>query len=133
MWTLLRLLPLMCAAVIPEDNSYWKLFIDLKGIVELIFAPVLTIDHIAYLKIRIDEHVHFFKELFPAKMITPKQHFLIHYPSHMLSFGPLRHCWALRFEAKHYYFKRLAAIGKKFKNITHISKLPSSTSSILCL
>lgn len=119
MWTLLRLLPLMCAAIIPENNLYWKLFLDIKDIVEIIFAPVLTIDHIAYLKIRIDDHLQLFKELFPDKTLIPKQHFLIHYPSHILNFGPLRLCWTLRFEAKHYYFKKLAAIGKNFKNITH--------------
>ncbi|GBM58824.1 hypothetical protein AVEN_179363-1 [Araneus ventricosus] len=118
MWTLLRLLPLMCATIIPEDNLHWKLFIDLKEIIELVFAPILTVDYIAYLRIRINEHLQFFKELYPEKLIIPKQHFLIHYPLHLLNFGPLRNCWTLRFEAKHYYFKKLAVVGQNYKNIT---------------
>ena len=37
--------------------------------------------------------------------MTPKQHFLIHYPSSILRFGPPRDYWIIRFEAKHQYFK----------------------------
>ena len=33
-------------------------------------------------------------------------------------FGPLRHLWCLRFEAKHQFFKRLACIVYNFKNIS---------------
>lgn len=117
MWCLLRLIPLMCHTKIPEDNLYWALLLDLKHIVEIVFAPVLNIDYVALLKTKVSDHLNLFTKLFPGKPIKPKQHFLVHYARHILNFGPLKKCWTLRFEAKHYYFKRLATSGKNFKQL----------------
>ena len=51
--------------------------------------------------------------------MTPKFHFLIHYPKLIAQYGPLKYIWYMRFEAKHQYFKKLASVGKNFKNIDH--------------
>ena len=117
MWYLVRLLPFLIGHIIPEGNQYWQLFLGLKLIIEIVFAPQLNTDILAYLHQLIQEHLLLFCELFPDKNLKPKQHYLIHYPQHLLDFGPLRRCWCMRFEAKHNYFRRLIAIVKNFKNV----------------
>lgn len=117
MWCLVRLIPLMLYKLVPEGNLYWSLLLDLKTIIDIVFSHVIDVDHIALLKLKICDHLQLFHELFPTKNLRPKQHFLIHYAQHMLNFGPLKRCWTLRFEAKHFYFKRLATVGKNFKQL----------------
>ncbi|XP_065893395.1 uncharacterized protein [Dysidea avara] len=46
--------------------------------------------------------------LYPDKSVIPKMHYLIHTPRLISKFGPLSRLWALRFEAKHKYFKKIA-------------------------
>jgi hypothetical protein len=60
----------------------------------------------------IEEFLSHFKILYPEKRITPKFHFLLHYPHEFWRRGPLIAFWCMRYEAKHSYFKQLArAIG----------------------
>ena len=49
--------------------------------------------------------------------MTHKFHFLLHYPALIKKFGSLKYLWSLRFKAKHQYFKKLASVGRNFKNI----------------
>ena len=49
--------------------------------------------------------------------MKPKHHYLLHYPDMMLAYGPLQKMWCMRFEAKHYYFKKLVPSTKCFKNV----------------
>lgn len=46
-------------------------------------------------------------------------HYLIHYPSLIQKYGPLFRLWAMRFEAKHQYFKVISHKIHNFKNISH--------------
>ena len=70
----------MIADRIPEDNLRWKNFLILLEIIDYTFAPVLSHDHVAYLHMIIQEHHCGFTELYPLCSITPKLHFMIHYP-----------------------------------------------------
>lgn len=105
-WCLLRLLPLMLCEWVPENNLYWLFLLDLKNIVEITFAHKLAIGHVIHLQQMVQDHIHSFKNLFPNERLKPKHHFLLHYPMQMMLMGPLRQCWCMRFEAKHYYFIR---------------------------
>ena len=49
---------------------------------------------------------------FPCKF-----HYLVHYHRLLDEFGPLRNLWCMRFEAKHQYFKRFAAMMRNFRNV----------------
>ena len=62
-------------------------------------------------------HLELFSELFPNERVKPKQHYLIHYPRCIRMVGPLVRFWAMRFEAKHNFFRRLSHIVCNFKNI----------------
>ena len=41
-----------------------------------------------------------------ARLFKPKNHFASHFPSDILNHGPVRHYWAMRFEALNLLFKR---------------------------
>ena len=72
-----------------------------------------TIEHLKQL---ISQHLLKFKELFPEKNITPKQHYLLHIPGMIRLLGPMTRSACFTFESAHRYFKDLA--GKQnFKNL----------------
>jgi len=118
-WCFLRLLPLLIGDRIrnPCENAAWQLVLQLREIVELICAPAITTDQVAYLKILIEEYIYFRRQLFPNEPLKPKHHYLLHYPELITHFGPLIRLWTLRFESKHTFFKRCARKLHNFKNI----------------
>ncbi len=80
MWCLARLLPLMIGHKVPEHDDHWKNFLLLLRITDLVFAPALSTDCLAYLKELICEHHETFKHLYPTCSIIPKMHYMVHYP-----------------------------------------------------
>ena len=50
-----------------------------------------------------------------ARLFKPKNHFACHFPVDILSFGPVRHYWCMRFEALNQLFKAFA-FGGSFRN-----------------
>ena len=104
---------------------------------EYIFAPVLTFDKLDYLQVLIQDFLIEFKRLYPERPLTPKAHYLLHFPywakryenmciaitSHYIityvlyRCGPLVRNWCMRFEGKHRYFKKTAQTLGSFKNI----------------
>ena len=93
------------------------LFLKLREIVELICAPKIHANQVAYLNILIREYLDSRVSLFPDKSAKPKHHYLLHYPDLILKFGPLIRLWTLRFESKHTYFKQCARKLRNFKSL----------------
>lgn len=116
-WCLMRLLPLIIGSSIPEGNEYWELFLSLMDICEITFAPSIPCEMVAYLEYLVHGFLVALKELFPEDRIKPKSHYLLHYPRSILKYGPLVHCWTMRFEAKHAYFKEIANRQKNRRNL----------------
>lgn len=73
---------------------------------------------IGYLRVLIEEHHTQFKTLYPEHSIIPKMHYMLHYPSQILRYGPLVYSWTMRHEAKLQVTKRAARHGN-FKNICY--------------
>ena len=84
MWCLARLLPLMIGERIDDDDLYWNNFV-LLTIVDYVLAPVVSKDCIAYLRVLIDDHHQSFKALYPNYRLTPKMHYLVHYPDYRIA------------------------------------------------
>lgn len=74
----------------------------LKDIVELSFAPIMSVEMVAYLRMQIQTHHQLFIQLFPNCNMKLKHHFtyITHYPELIMKFGPLIQFWCMRFEAK---------------------------------
>lgn len=117
MWCLVQVLPFLVADFVDQKSEHWHLFILLKEICSIVFAPVVTYGLAVFLKQLIIEHHTLFKKLYERNLI-PKHHFMIHYPRMIVKFGPLYHMWCMRFEAKHNPLKRHAHVVGNFKNIS---------------
>ena len=89
----------------------------LLKILDIALAPLVTLDHCSILKILIEEHHTSFKDLYPNWSITPKMHYMTHYPEQIVALGPLIRAWTMRYEAKLYVLKCAGRISN-FKNIS---------------
>lgn len=116
-WSLLRFLPFLVGAKIPENEPAWQVLLNLKDIVELVLSSVHTEETICFLDSKISEHRHRFQDVFPQEKLTPKHYFLEHYPQLIKAFGPLVSLWTMRFEAKQSFFKRVVRHTHCFRNI----------------
>lgn len=119
-WCFIRLFPLFVLGKVKDfKDKVWLLILKLRQITELICAPRISKRQIGMLLILIEEYLYDRAQNFPDQALKPKHHFLCHYPSLMIKFGPLIHLWTLRFESKHSYFKRCARAVKNFLNLSH--------------
>lgn len=55
----------------------------LLDIVDELFAPVTTSEKADYVGMLIEDFLETFKDLYPARLLTPKMHYMIHMPSWM--------------------------------------------------
>ncbi|PIK38618.1 hypothetical protein BSL78_24528, partial [Apostichopus japonicus] len=117
-WCLIRHLPLIIEHRLQErDMPYFELLLKLLDCMDIFFSPKVTRGLIAQLSILIEEHHSKFREVFPARSLIPKHHFMVHYPTCLREVGPLIHVWCMRYEAKHDYFCEIADNCRNFKNI----------------
>ncbi|XP_047126505.1 uncharacterized protein LOC124807880 [Hydra vulgaris] len=122
LWCFFRCLPIIIFGYISSFNddcpAYWLVYLELRNIADIIFSPVIKRDSLGYLAYMIASFVNSFVDIWPGNFI-PKMHYMVHYPRQIELFGPLRHLWCMRFEAKHNYFKCLSCVVSNFKNITY--------------
>ena len=78
MWTLAHYLPFLVAENILSDDRHWLNFLSLLGITDYLVAPRITNEHLAYLKVLIQDHHSTFKEIYPDASRIPKLHYLTH-------------------------------------------------------
>ena len=90
-----------------------------KEIMDFILSPVIEKDSQPYLASLIESYLLKFKSTFGPTNLIPKHHFMMHFPSQIEKFGPLRNLWCMSFEAKHQYFKKRIVSTRNFKNVTH--------------
>lgn len=117
MWCLLRLLPLLVGHRVPVSDSKWEVLLRLLDAVHYICAPSIYRHEVPIMAECITDFIDKFQLEFPDQAMKPKLHHMTHYPQQTLKFGPLIHCWTLRFEGKHSYFKAINRITKNKVNI----------------
>ena len=84
MWLFGRILPMLVADHVPDDDEHWQNFLVLMEIVDHLFCPQVTEDQAAYVATLISDHHHDFCELYPDHSIIPKMHFMVHMPRLMI-------------------------------------------------
>lgn len=117
LWLLARILPLLIGSAIPCDDDCWQCYLVLLKIIDIALVPVVTEDLCGILKVLIEGHHTSFKKLYPEWSITPKMHYMTHYPEQILALGPLVRAWTMRHEAKLSVLKT-AGRSSNFKNIS---------------
>ncbi|XP_042149023.1 uncharacterized protein LOC121837494 [Ixodes scapularis] len=115
--SLLTFLPLLIGHKVPKGNQTWKMFLHLRCVTDIVFAPSIERSWVPYLEHLIKTFLDSFLEIFPGHFHA-KMHYLVHYPRFITLYGPLRHVWCMRFKAKHQYFKGIARITRNFVNVT---------------
>ncbi len=116
-WCFLRLCPLMIGDYVPEDHPLWNLAMLFLDVLDQVLSPVISHGDIHYMQQVIEDFLTVFKENFPNVKFKPKAHYMLHYPSQTKKFGPLIHCWTMRFEAEHNEHKQVAARTKNKRNV----------------
>jgi hypothetical protein len=114
-WCLAVNLPILIGQFVPSDDEHYYCFLTLLAILAICVATSVTAEDACLLATMTEDHHHRFCNLYPDQPVTPKMHYMVHLPSQLLSFGPLRTMWCMRFEAKNGHFKRL--VKGNFKNI----------------
>lgn len=99
-------------------SAAWDVYLALRKCMDFILSPVIEKDSLPYLTSLIESYLLKFKSTFGQSNLIPKHHFMMHFPSQIERFGPLRNLWCMRFEAKHQYFKKLIVSTRNFKNVT---------------
>lgn len=77
MWTFAVLLPLMIGDKVPEDDIRWECFLLL---LEVCTARVTSEEASDVLKVLIEDHHRLFKTCYPNVSLTPKFHYMVHFP-----------------------------------------------------
>lgn len=116
-WCFLRLLPLMVGSKVPKDNRVWAVLLSLQDVVQVSTAHQVDSALCNFLADLIETFLINYTTEFPDNSMKPKFHYIIHYPKLLMKFGPLVHCWTLRFEGKHLYFKELSHHTKNRRNL----------------
>ncbi|XP_063918286.1 uncharacterized protein LOC135133729 [Zophobas morio] len=117
---LLKFIPLILSDKIlslseQHQRKYQVIQLILK-IVNIVFSTVNTKASVSELKELIRQHHELVIKEYNINL-TPKHHFMIHYPYIILKMGPLIGLCCMRFEAKHGYFKNLVTKLKNYKSL----------------
>ena len=117
MWCFVRILPFLVGCLVPAENDYWDLLLHMLDMIECVCAPAQSRGDVEHMRDVIEDCLDKFKELYPEENTKPKTHYITHYPTQTLKFGPLCRCWTIRFEGKHEFFKGVFNRSKNRKNV----------------
>ena len=106
-WSLFLLLPAIVGEYVPEGHEAWEVYLLLRQITDIVFAPVISRHDLYHLQGCVQTFLSSYAAYFGSDSVTPKFHYLVHYSRMIEMFGPLRHLWCMRFEGKHQYFKSI--------------------------
>lgn len=106
MLCLARYLGLMIGDLIPADNRYWKLYLCLREIIDILMSPVLDKGQVESVRLLITKHNRKYLEIFGK--LKPKMHIWRHYPRTILLNGPVVHYSSMKFERKNKELKETA-------------------------
>ena len=85
MWNLSIYLPLMIGDKVPNDDNEWECYLQLLHVLKICMARVLSIDLVQYLEALIEMYLTAFRSCYPLASIIPKQHYMVHLPSQILT------------------------------------------------
>lgn len=114
---LLQILPFALYDIIDTTNPVWRMVLCLRSICSLLLSTHISIGQVAVLQSLICDYLNMRKSLFSNTKLRPKHHYMSHYATLIVKFGPLRHLWTMRFESKHRYFKNILRHSPNYKNI----------------
>ena len=91
--------PFLMGDKISEECEQWECYLVLLDIIEIALSPKISKSTVSYLRVLIEEHHLKFIDLYPHLNVIPKMHYMVHYPSQILTLGPLVRSWTMQHEA----------------------------------
>lgn len=116
MLTLVRYMPRIAGPYVVTDDEIWDLLLTLRELLDKLLSPRIDKSTLEQARGLIRDFLLSYKTV-TKKPLTPKFHFLIHYPGVMEKYGPLSQLWTMRFEAKHKVSKIAARTSTNRVNI----------------
>lgn len=95
----------------------WSCIEKLLRIMQIIWSPSIEEKYLLELEKLVELFLTDFVLIF-RRGITPKMHFMVHYPNTIRASGPLIHMAMLRAESKHKEFKDFAKSSNNYINVT---------------
>lgn len=80
MWTLAAFLPLIIGDKIDMEDPYWECYLMLLEITMYCTARAISVSSINYVKVLIEQHHRAFRVCYPEVNMTPKTHYMVHFP-----------------------------------------------------
>ena len=102
---LARIFPLLVGDKVPPNDAHWQVYLVLCKLLDVLMSPWSSADLCGHLHVLIQEHHTLFIQVYSQDKVTPKFHFLHHYPEQILRTGPMVRSWTMRHEAKLHFFK----------------------------
>lgn len=84
MWLFANILPFFIGDKIPYGDPHWQCYLLLLQITQYSTAKVVSQSLAEFLKSIIEQHHILFKKCYPKKSLTPKMHYMVHFPSLLL-------------------------------------------------
>lgn len=75
-WCLFRLLPQLYGDSVPEGNPHWRVYLAYRQVVDIILAEGIPRDF----QVKVQEFLELYTTQYPTAVVTPKLHYLLHYP-----------------------------------------------------
>ena len=79
-WTLSTYLPLMIGDKVPFDDQYWDCYLLLLEITKYCTARSTSVPSATYVASLIEQHHRAFRVCYPHVNMTPKLHYMVHFP-----------------------------------------------------
>ena len=80
MWNLSTILPLIIGDKVEVDDLFWECYLTLLEITKLCTARITSSASADYLSVLIEQHHRRFRTCYPATNMTPKLHYMLHFP-----------------------------------------------------
>lgn len=99
-----------------ELKEVWTCYEALLYVCSVVYSYEITELELLKLEKSIKLHLELFKKIFQSNL-SPKQHYLVHYPRIIREMGPLIYTSMMRFDSKHRVFKEFRHATYNFKAI----------------
>lgn len=116
MYCLIIHLPFILFSHKKKIGKYWHAMQNLLQIMQIVYSVKIGECDIEKLQVVIEEYLTFLTNTLKVNL-TPKHHFLCHYPGVIRKLGPLIYLSTMRYESKHKTFTDMGRLTNNFKNI----------------
>jgi hypothetical protein len=84
-----------------SDHPKWQCCVQLLMIFWSLMAAEFTVPELLEIELMIEVFYGVYTTAWGEEMALPKHHWMLHGPLDIFLYGPMRHWWCMRFEAKH--------------------------------